>query len=254
MNHRRTWRTAIASALLMAVSGTADVTSQGTPISGAGDPGFVSQGISLTQAVPSAEISAASSSAAARVGNASVAAQGVPPTVPRTIPRLRGPRPVPLPSPFEPIPPNTVDTGGIARSAVGLAPRAPVLLDDFVGLVDDFTVIPPDTMGAAGPNHLVSFLNSEVGFFLKATGARLNNGTSLLDFWFPLISGNLLPTLVFDPKVIYDPGSGRFIAVTLDGSLPNDASSHVLLAVSQTSDPTEGWSTWALPSDNTGTT
>jgi len=136
------------------------------------------------------------------------------------------------------------------------APRAPSLLSTFAGLLDDGTVIPPDTMGAAGPSHLVSFLNSEVGIFLKSTGARLNPGTSLRDFWLPLISANNLPDnavhpKVFDPKVIYDQGSGRFIAVTLDGRLPAD-NSWLLLAVSQSSDPTAGWNTWALPADNTG--
>ena len=251
---RIAWRTAIVSALLMAGCGTADVTSQGTSTSGAGDLRSVSQGLSVTQTVPSAEVSAASATAAAaRVGNTLNTAPGATPTFPRAIPRPRGPRPVELPSLFEPIPPTAVDTGRIAGPTAGLAPRAPALLDDFVGLVDDDTVIPPDTMGAAGPNHLVSFLNSEVGFFSKTTGVRLNPGVSLLDFWSPLISENLLPTNVFDPKVLYDPGSGRFIAVTLDGSLPADNSS-ILLAVSRTSDPTSGWNTWALPADGTGAT
>ena len=254
MNARIAWRTMIVSALLMAGCGTGDVTSQGTSTSGAGDPRSVSQGLSVTQTVPSAEVSAASATAAAaRVGNTLNTAPGAPPTFPRAIPRPRGPRPVELPSLFEPIPPTAVDTGRIAGSTAGLTPRAPALLDDFVGLVDDDTVIPPDTMGAAGPNHLVSFLNSEVGFFSKTTGVRLNPGVSLLDFWSPLISENLLPSNVFDPKVLYDPGSSRFIAVTLDGSLPADNSS-ILLAVSRTSDPTSGWNTWALPADGTGAT
>lgn len=256
------WRTFAATVLLMAGCGTADVTSQGTSASGTGDPGFVSQGISLTQTVPSAEVSAASpSAAAARVGDAPIAAAGAPSTVPRAIPRLRGPRPALLPPLFEPISPSGVDAPGIQRSSAGSAPLAsgpvplaPALLATFAGLPDDGTVIPPDTMGAAGPNHLVSFLNSEVGFFSKTTGARLNPGVSLLDFWSPVISPNHLPTGVFDPKVIYDASSGRFIAVTLDGRLPNDAFSFVLLAVSRTSDPTAGWSAWALPADNTGAT
>jgi hypothetical protein len=262
VNARIAWRTAVVSALLISGCGTADVTSQGTSTSGASDPRSVSQGIPLTQTVPSAEVSAASASAAARVGNALNAAPGAPPTFPRAIPRLRGPWPVELPSLFDPIPSAVVDTVGGARftaapapfAVASPAPVAPAVLSSFVGLVDDLRVIPPDTMGAAGPNHLVSFLNSEVGFFLKTTGVRLNPGVSLFGFWSPLISANLLPTFVFDPKVIYDTGSGRFIAVTLDGRLPMDNSSWILLAVSRTSDPTAGWSTWALPVDNTGVT
>jgi len=260
VNARMAWRTAVVSALLMAGCGTADVTSQGTSTSGAGDPRSVSQGVSLTQPVPSAEVSAASASAAAApVGNAPITAPGAPPTFPRAIPRLRGPRPVELPSLFETVPVAAVNPSGVARSASGPAPLAPAVLSSFVGLVDDGTVIPPDTMGAAGPNHLVSFLNSEVGFFTKAAGTRLNPGTSLRGFWLPLLSANNLPDSpvrpkVFDPKVIYDTGSGRFIAITLDGRLPVDNSSWVLLAVSLTSDPTSGWNTWALPADNTGVT
>ena len=262
MNPRIAWHTAVVSALLLAGCGTADVTSQGTSTSGAGDPRSVSQGVFLTQTVPSAEVSAASTTAAAtRLGNALNAAPGAPPTFPRAIPRLRGPRPVELPSLFDPIPSEVVDIVGGARFTAAPAPLvvaspaplAPAVLSSFVGLVDDLRVIPPDTMGAAGPNHLVSFLNSEVGFFTK-TGTLLNPGVTLSGFWSPLISANLLPTDVFDPKVIYDPSSGRFIAVTLDGQFPFDNSSHVLLAISRTSDPTAGWSTWALPADNTGAT
>lgn len=198
----------------------------------------------------------------AGIAHALSAAPGARSTVPRATPRLRGPRPIALPSPFDPIPPAGVDLAGFPRSvatpaplaAEGSAPLAPAILDGFAGLADDGTRIPPDTMGAAGPAHLVSFLNTEVGFFSKATGVRLNPGVSLYDFWAPLISSNLLPADVFDPKVIYDASSQRFIAVTLDGQLPFDASSYVLLAVSRTSDPTAGWSTWALASDNTGAT
>lgn len=206
----------------------------------------------MTQPVPFAWLPAK------RARSQAIASPAVPPPGPGTIPRLRGPRPFVVPSLFETIP-SLVDTPvGVARSAAGPAPGAPALSASFVGLVDDGTVIPPDTVGAVGPDHLVSFLNSEVGFFEK-TGTLLNPGTSLRDFWLPLISGNNLPDdpsrpKVFDPKVIFDTGSGRFVAVTLDGRLPTDNSSWVLLAVSLGSDPTLGWNAWALPADNTGVT
>ncbi|MDA8178519.1 MAG: fibronectin type III domain-containing protein [Deltaproteobacteria bacterium] len=252
---------AIASALFLAACGTTDITSSEASTLGVAGPRFALQGFPVTQPVPSAEVIASSASAAARVGNAPIAAPGALPTLPRAIPRLHGPRPIELPSLFDPSPSADVDTSGFQRFTAGpmpLAaaspPRAPALSASFVGLVDDGTRIPPDTMGAAGPNHLVSFLNTEVGFFSKTTGGRLNPGVSLFGFWSPLISANLLPNDLFDPKVIYDASSGRFIAVTLDGSLPADNSSWVLLAVSKTTDPTAGWSTWALPADNTSVT
>ncbi len=261
MNLRIGWQTAVVSTLLLMGCGTADITSQGTSTSVAGDPRSVSQGSLLTQTVPSVEVSAASTTAAAaRVGNASNAAPGAPPTFPRAIHRLRGPLPVELPSVFDPIPFAVVDTVGGRRftdapaphAVASPSPLAPAVLSSFVGLVDDLRVIPPDTMGAAGPNHLVSFLNSQVGFFTK-TGTLLNPGVTLSGFWSPLISVNLLPTDVFDPKVIYDPSIGRFIAVTLDGRLPAD-NSYILLAVSTTPNPMDNWFTWALRTDNTGAT
>ena len=56
------------------------------------------------------------------------------------------------------------------------APSAPALDSSFAGLGNpphsEGDVIPPDTMGAAGPNHLVSILNSDFGVFDKATGRR----------------------------------------------------------------------------------
>ena len=58
-------------------------------------------------------------------------------------------------------------------------------------------MIPPDTMGAAGPLHLVSTLNSAVGVFNKQNGALLMSPT-LLEFWSPLIDNNSLPSDVFD--------------------------------------------------------
>ena len=58
-------------------------------------------------------------------------------------------------------------------------PLAPALDGSFAGLGNpphaQGDVIPPDTMGAAGPNHLVSLLNSDFGVFNKTTGALIPN-------------------------------------------------------------------------------
>ncbi|MDO8739577.1 MAG: fibronectin type III domain-containing protein [Candidatus Deferrimicrobium sp.] len=131
-------------------------------------------------------------------------------------------------------------------------PLAPVAIGGgFLGIVDDLTAIPPDTMGAVGPNHLVSFLNTEVGFFDK-TGNKTNPMTTLQAFWLPLITSKSLPNdpqnPPFDPKVLFDQHSGRFVAMTLDGQPPEK--SWVLLARSNSSDPGQGWSQWAIPADN----
>lgn len=135
---------------------------------------------------------------------------------------------------------------GVASTA---APLAPAITSSFPGLLDDLTTIPPDTMGAAGPTHLVSFLNTDVGFFTRG-GVLLNPGFKLRDFWAPIAPNPArgIPANFFDPKVLYDQHSGRFVAMTLDGDPPDR--SWVLLAQSNTSDPTQGWRQWALPADN----
>ena len=131
------------------------------------------------------------------------------------------------------------------------APSAPVLDSSFAGLGNpprsEGDLIPPDTMGAVGPNHLVSLLNSDFGVFNKTTGAVLEK-IPLQTFWGSLGTAAGQPAhFPFDTKVLYDPSSDRFFAVTLGGT--NSPDSWILVAVSSTSDPTGAWSKWAIDAD-----
>jgi hypothetical protein len=131
------------------------------------------------------------------------------------------------------------------ESRLRLLPPAqqPTLQQTFQGVIQQRDIIPPDTIGAAGPNHLVEFTNDVVGIFSK-TGTRLREVT-LEQFFSPLN-----PTDIFDPRVLYDQYSGRFIAIALDGSAsPN---SWIFLAVSETSDPTGRWFFWKIDADMDG--
>src|SRR5512141_280918 len=87
------------------------------------------------------------------------------------------------------------------------APLAPSLDSSFAGLGNPphgQDVIPPDTMGAAGPNHLVSLLNSDFGVFNKTTGAVLQQ-ISLQSFWGSLGTAPRQPAnFPFDPKILSD--------------------------------------------------
>jgi len=129
------------------------------------------------------------------------------------------------------------------------APSAPVLDSSFAGLGNPppgQDLIPPDTMGAVGPNHLVSLLNSDFGVFDKA--GRLLKSVDLQVFWSSLgIRAGEPAHFPFDTKVLYDPSSDRFFAVTLGGT--NSPDSWILVAVSSTSDPTGAWSQWAIDAD-----
>lgn len=107
-------------------------------------------------------------------------------------------------------------------------------------------VIPPDTMGAVGPNHLVSLLNSDFGVFDKTTGAVLQK-IPLQSFWGSLGTAAGRPAnFPFDTKILYDQHSGRFVAITLGGlSAPG---SWVMIAISSP-DPTGAWNKWAIDAD-----
>jgi len=131
---------------------------------------------------------------------------------------------------------------------------APALSNDFSGLDDNNAVIPPDTMGAAGPSYLVEILNSEVAFLNKSTGAIISTSkVSLQSFWSSLGTGaGQAAKSPFDPKVIYDQHSGRFIIVTLGYDSTTANSSWLMIAVSATSDPTGTWYKWAIDADKDG--
>ncbi|HEY5191896.1 MAG TPA: hypothetical protein VII77_07920, partial [Candidatus Deferrimicrobium sp.] len=127
---------------------------------------------------------------------------------------------------------------------------APVLDSSFAGLGNPPNslgdVIPPDTMGAAGPNHLVSLLNSDFGVFDKTTGAVLQQ-IPLQSFWESLGTGSGQPAnFPFDTKILYDQHSGRFVAITLGGL--NAPGSWVMIAISSP-DPTGAWNKWAIDAD-----
>jgi hypothetical protein len=91
--------------------------------------------------------------------------------------------------------------------------------DDFLGITDTGW-LPPDTDGAVGPNHLVIAVNG--GWKVqRRTGATLLNQT-LGDFWAGLwdpnnMAGGSACEAPFDPRVLYDPGTNRWITVAIRG-------------------------------------
>ena len=117
--------------------------------------------------------------------------------------------------------------------------NAPAVSTGFDGIgqeadSDGFIHSPPDTHAAVGPDSIVEITNGHVVIFSK-TGAVIAGGApsatttpvDLDDF-----CGN---EGCFDPKVIYDQGGGRFVAVVLEGTTANTSFLHVM--VSNTSSP-----------------
>lgn len=120
--------------------------------------------------------------------------------------------------------------------------QAPILTSGFTGF--SFTGwIPPDPIMAAGPSDIIVAVNSSWRIYNK-TGGQLFNRT--LSDWF----ANVLPTNrtginVFDPWVLYDQISRRFILLAL-AKRDSDRYSHFLISVSDNGTAVGNWCNFAL--------
>lgn len=146
------------------------------------------------------------------------------------------------------MPPEPAGGGAPVAYSMAASPEAappppglsPPVATGFQGLNDDNTVIPPDTHGAVGPNHVMTTLNSQVR--VQDRSGNILSTISLNGFWRAV--GN--PD-AFDPKCLYDPYAQRWM-FTACGDARSDKSS-LLMAVSQTSDPTGNWYLYRIDGD-----
>jgi hypothetical protein len=155
--------------------------------------------------------------------------------------------------PWEPNVARKKKTGNLLQSPVTLS-------NNFLGLSDNaavsypsgsfFSYIPPDTYGSAGPNHLMVVLNTQYRIMSK-TGTVVST-VDAEDFWkgtagyyAPPITTNVA-TGHSDPHVKYDPVSNRWILVAQTNA---DNFSSLLVAVSQTNDPTGTWNRYCIDVD-----
>ena len=136
------------------------------------------------------------------------------------------------------------DTG--TNSQLGIN-RQPILIQDFQGFQMG-NYIPPDPDLAAGPNHIIAIDNGQFGIWDKL-GNLLKNINA--DSWVSAIVNN--PSVVTDPKILYDHYEGRWVMVWLT---VNDIiqESYWTISVSDDSDPLGIWYNWATPSDQNGST
>ena len=154
------------------------------------------------------------------------------------------------------------ELGGVATAqATGPLIAPPSLVANFNALSDNGSgVAPPDTMGAAGPNHLFVTLNTQIEIQTK-TGTVVSAASTLNGFFQSVLPppGANQQILLSDPQIFYDPYGQRWIltaselaANTLTGVI---SGSHVMLGVSTTTDPTGTWHLFAIACDpaNSGT-
>src|SRR6266581_7836383 len=149
------------------------------------------------------------------------------PLAPRTPKVIHSPMPGPR-EPADRVSPSR-DSTVAASAETGPAPLSPAPASSFQALTDNNTVVPPDTHGAVGPNHLMTVLNTQVR--IQDRNGNVLSTVSTDFFWASLGSPS-----AFDPRILYDPYGGRWIFVAAANG--NSTNSAILIGVSQTSDPT----------------
>src|SRR6266540_988765 len=148
---------------------------------------------------------------------------------------------------------NAFPEDAVLRFAIGRPPfipaseppPSPATATNFLAIADDGAPagVPPDTQGAVGPSNVVTMLNSLVRIQDRQGGTNLT--TTLSNWW------GFSATKPFDPRIVYDPYAGRWIATAAGNQKLSDAS--LLVAVSQTSDPTGTWYQRKLDADTNHT-
>lgn len=105
---------------------------------------------------------------------------------------------------------------------------------NFEGLRDN-GVVPPDPTGDIGKDHYMQMINSNGNAWFqiwKKNGDPAYGPALTSTIWSQVGSGS-----IGDPIVQYDPGAQRWLMMEMQGFGSNE----LLIAVSNTSDPTGGW-------------
>ncbi len=108
---------------------------------------------------------------------------------------------------------------------------------DFSQCCGGGSLTPPDPMMAVGTHHLLVAVNQAFAIYDK-NGAFLLGPITLSALFSPLGAGNSCNVAPFDPQVLYDEATGRFL-LTADGN-----GTALCLAVSQSGNPTGAWHVW----------
>jgi hypothetical protein len=107
-------------------------------------------------------------------------------------------------------------------------------------LATDLTPVePPDTQVAAGPTYVAEAVNDTLSIWSRGGGFVRS---------YDLNTSFLVPAgfFVTDPRLVYDALSGRWFLSVFDFDSSND--SHTYVAVSDSADPTAGWSFYVITS------
>lgn len=132
--------------------------------------------------------------------------------------------------------------GGGGGSGGGVQTQALLHADgptfDSVGQINGSYMIPPDSASAAGTSGIVVAVNGEVQEFDRPDIAHLTPQPGFsLDSVFNSASG--FTSGAFDPRVLYDSATDRFVVVAVDQN-STAHTTHILVAVSANGHPHSG--------------
>ncbi|MEO7311588.1 MAG: 3-coathanger stack domain-containing protein [Chitinophagaceae bacterium] len=138
-----------------------------------------------------------------------------------------------------------IKTAGIPRvnALKTISPNAAAAVNycvQFDALTTNYNSYPPDVHGAVGFDHLITTLNTQVRIQTKTSD--IVSTVSLTSFWSATGKAD-----VFDPRIIYDQLSNRWISMACASR--RSAGSSIVLAASQTPDPTGSWNFYTIDTD-----
>lgn len=118
----------------------------------------------------------------------------------------------------------------------------------FTGIVDDGSAFPANAQGAIGPRHVVECSNSGISVF-RSDGSVIVGQVNLQAFWSQLGTDPGQPaSRPFGPRIVYDQYASRWFMVAGSNANAQDGTqlSWLLLAASDTPNPEDGWTLFAL--------
>ncbi|MFZ4059699.1 MAG: T9SS type A sorting domain-containing protein [Bacteroidia bacterium] len=119
----------------------------------------------------------------------------------------------------------------------------PILGTAFQGNVFSSSVPMDNSLAFNEDSLLVSAINTTIRVYSRNTGMLRSSMT--LRYFTDAVGLIGTANYRYDPKVIFDPLAQRFMAVILNGSV--SATSKIILAFSQSSDPRGDWNMYTLP-------
>lgn len=118
---------------------------------------------------------------------------------------------------------------------------SPEISTAFLGNAFNVQAPSSNTLAISNEGWIIAIVNSSISYYDQNGNIALDS-EPLGDFYSYLE----LPGTIYNPQVVFDPVSERFIFVALHGSDPS--SSRLIISFSYTQDPADGW--WSYSFDN----